>query len=337
MNLLSYLTLFIFSCTLVSCEIITTAAIIGGLTSLGGYYYQYLHCNYAECCTDDYIYLDLTKLDKLFENKLYGQHIAHKTITSALKGYFQHDQAKALTFSFHGTPGTGKNYVAKFIADSILKKGTESKYFHFFNGRISFPLKEKVDQYKVQLEETIKKALNACPRSLFVFDEIDKMPEGILNALVPFLDYNTWSMKQSTNKPIFIFLSNTGSRSIVQQLITLWENGVKREDTKLQDFENLISIGAFNEKGGFHFSDTIETSVIDHYIPFLPLEKEHVEKCIKVAFLKRKVKPTEQMIEEAFSHMTFDPPPHNLYSKSGCKRIEQKIATIIYSHKDHNV
>lgn len=337
MNILSYLTLFTFSFTLISCEILTTTAIIGGLTGIGGYYYNYLYCNYAECCTDDYIHMDLTKLDKLFENKLYGQHIAHKTIVSALKGYFQHDQTKVLALSFHGTPGTGKNYVAKFIADSLFKKGTESKYFHFFNGRISFPLKEEVNKYKLQLEETITKALNTCPRSLFVFDEVDKMPEGILNALVPFMDYNTWAIKESTNRAIFIFLSNTGSRSIVQQLITLWEKGVKREDTKLQDFENLISIGAFNEKGGLHFSDTIETSVIDHYIPFLPLEKEHVEKCIKVAFLKRKVTPTKEMVEEALSHMTFDPPPHNLYSKSGCKRIEHKISMIIYNYKVHKV
>jgi hypothetical protein len=31
----------------------------------------------------------------------------------------------------------------------------------------------------------------------------------------------------------------------------MWENGTKREDIKLKDFEELIRKGAFNEKGKF--------------------------------------------------------------------------------------
>jgi hypothetical protein len=29
-----------------------------------------------------------------------------------------------------------------------------------------------------------------CDRSLFVFDEVDKMPKGVLDAVKPFLDYH---------------------------------------------------------------------------------------------------------------------------------------------------
>lgn len=171
---------------------------------------------------------------------------------------------------------------------------------------------------------------------MFVFDEVDKMPEGLLNVLVPFLDYNIYhkSSKYSEsvyqNKAIFIFLSNTGSAQIVQHLAGLWEKGKKREDTRLQDFEKLIADGAFNEKGGFHHSDTIQTSVIDHYVPFLPLEEVHVRKCLAKAFSERGVTPKDEMIEEALSHLTFGPEPYNLYSMAGCKRIEQKVASIVY-------
>lgn len=162
------------------------------------------------------------------------------------------------------------------------------------------------------------------------------MPEGLLNVLVPFLDYNSYhkSTKHSEsmyqNKAIFIFLSNTGSTQIVQHLTNLWERGKNRDDTRLQDFEKLIADGAFNEKGGFHHSDTIQTSVIDHYVPFLPLEEMHVRKCLERAFTERGVIPKEEMIEEALSYLTFGPEPYNLYSMAGCKRIEQKVATIVY-------
>lgn len=171
---------------------------------------------------------------------------------------------------------------------------------------------------------------------MFVFDEVDKMPEGLLNVLVPFLDYNNYhkSIKNSEsvyqNKAIFIFLSNTGSAKIVHHLKNLWEKGKKREDTKLQDFEKLVASGAFFEKGGFHYSDTIQASVIDHYVPFLPLEEMHVRKCLAKSFTDRDVTPTEEMLEEVLSHLTFGPEPHNLYSMAGCKRIEQKVAAIVY-------
>jgi len=270
--------------------------------------------------------------------RLYGQHIAYETIINALRGHLEsRNSPKALVMSFHGTPGTGKNYVVQMIAKSFYKNGVESKFYHFFNGRNDFPLKRKVDEYKEELHKSISNSLQECERSMFVFDEVDKMPEGLLNVLVPFLDYNSYhkstkygeSMYQ--NKAIFIFLSNTGSANIVQYLTNLWQKGRKRENTRLQDFEKLIADGAFTEKGGLYRSDTIQTSVIDHYVPFLPLEEVHVRKCLVRAFAERgETNPKEEMIEEALSHLTFGPEPYNLYSMAGCKRIEQKVATIVY-------
>jgi hypothetical protein len=39
--------------------------------------------------------------------------------------------------------------------------------------------------------------------------------------------------------------------------------------------------------GGFHKSETIENFLIDHYIPFLPLEEGHVRQCIEAEFRHR--------------------------------------------------
>lgn len=195
-----------------------------------------------------------------------------------------------------------------------------------------------------ELIQIIIRSLEKCERSMFVFDEVDKMPIGLLNVLVPFLDYNRWIKSSryasnfiNTRKAIYIFLSNSGSSSITQRLLTLWEEGKQRQDVRLQDFENLISIGAFNEKGGFHHSDAIVANVIDHYVPFLPLEGLHVRKCLKKAFLNRNVNPTNEMIEEGLSYVVFGPPPHNLYAIAGCKRLEQKVASIIYAKKAERI
>ncbi|XP_018051666.1 PREDICTED: torsin-like protein [Atta colombica] len=318
-------------------ELITLGVLSGALSGLGYYAYDKYKCVYQECCTDEYIPADLDRLEYALTAKLYGQQIAHETIINALRGHLEnHNSHKALVMSFHGTPGTGKNYVVQMIAKAFYKNGVQSNYFHFFNGRNDFPLQRKVDDYQEELYKIIFNGLQQCERSMFVFDEVDKMPEGLLNVLVPFLDYNNYhkSTKNSKsvyqNKAIFIFLSNTGSTKIVQHLKNLWEKGKKREDTKLQDFETLVAGGAFTEKGGFHHSDTIQTSVIDHYVPFLPLEEVHVRKCLARSFTDRGVTPKEEMLQEALSYLTFGPEPLNLYSMAGCKRIEQKVATIVY-------
>jgi len=49
--------------------------------------------------------------------------------------------------------------------------------------------------------------------------------------------------------------------------------------------------------GGFHKSENIESNLIDHYVPFLPLEELHVRQCIQAEFRNRGVKfPSEEHI-----------------------------------------
>ncbi|XP_078045359.1 torsin-1A [Augochlora pura] len=312
-----------------------------GLSSLYGVFDETINivpCSFMECCNNKYISFDVNKLDDVLSETLYGQEIAHRVVISALRGHLsQVNPPKALVMSFHGPPGTGKTFVAQMIARSFYKKGEQSQYYHFFNGRNDFPLEQDVEHYKEELRKTIINSLKHCERSLFVFDEVDKMPEGVLNALVPFVDYNaqlkSWRFSSTvinTTKAVYIFLSNTGSSRIIQRLLTLWEEGKHRSQAKLQDFEYLISVGAFNEKGGLRHSDTIDTNLIDHYVPFLPLEEAHVKQCLLKAFVNRDIDPSIDMIESGISYVIFGPDPHNLYATSGCKRLEQKVAAIIY-------
>lgn len=192
------------------------------------------------------------------------------------------------------------------------------------------------------LRNRIVESLLACERSLFIFDEVDMMTEGLLDVLVPFIDYTkrTGVMYKgkhvyvTTNKAIFIFLSNTGGHQIVDRVLKFWEEGRGRDEMKLVDFQNLIELGAFNEKGGFQKSDTIRTSLIDYYVPFMPMEEEHVRLCMRDAFASR-MEPTKEMEEEVLSVVTWGPAPHNIFAKSGCKKIEQKVISVVYQNK-HN-
>ena len=49
-----------------------------------------------------------------------------------------------------------------------------------------------------------------------------------------------------------------------------------------RDLEGLIAKGAFSEDGGLHHANVIEKSLVDHFVPFLPIERRHVKQCILV-------------------------------------------------------
>lgn len=110
------------------------------------------YCSYMECCTPRHIPNDIDALKADFNEYLFGQHIANLTLIPALKShvYNWEKSQKPLVMSFHGTPGTGKNFVAELIAKRLYLAGDESGYVHRYRGRIDFPLETQVSYYRVK-------------------------------------------------------------------------------------------------------------------------------------------------------------------------------------------
>ena len=88
--------------------------------------------------------------------------------------------------------------------------------------------------------------MTRCKENIFIFDEVDKMPPGVLDIVKPFMDYYEVGPGEN-NIPtqllmylqhidgvdyrhnIFIFLSNTGGRDITGLALNHWNSGKKRE------------------------------------------------------------------------------------------------------------
>ena len=84
----------------------------------------------------------------------------------ALRSHLKKEKSnKALVLSFHGWTGTGKNYVAKFIAESLFKKGMKSGFVQIFISTVNFPDHSKVDIYKIELQKKIMDTV----RGLYLF------------------------------------------------------------------------------------------------------------------------------------------------------------------------
>jgi len=179
------------------------------------------------------------------------------------------------------------------------------------------------------IRKNVKAVIKNCPRALFIFDEVDKMPPGVLDALVPFIHHpgqvlDGYNYKQA----MYVFLSNSGANDITKITRQAWHDGRKREELHFKDFEQALSNEAFNSKGeelskktilksvkherlvvpcmvwmyfciyscrfnfvvgGLYKSRVIDKVLVDFFVPFLPLERQHVLSCIKVEANRHKM------------------------------------------------
>jgi torsin-1 len=328
-SLCSFVILHLVSFVL-SIEPISTG-IFFGLSAIGGFKYfddikLHTYCKYEECCMKELIPFDIMKLQASLQDRLFGQHIVQEKLFQAVASHYKEidKSQKPLVMSFHGTQGTGKNFVSNFIAEAVFERGTRSKFYHIFHGSQYLDV-DKVSEYKEQIKQDIFAAIEKCPYSIFVFDEVDKMPEGIFDSITSILDHHTLVRGKDFRKAIFIFLTNYGGEEITKVLYLLTHSkGLFRHDTKLHHFEDINKIGVYNREGGLKESRLITSAVIDFYLPFLPLEVQHVTECIKAEY-KSFGRPTvtSEMVEEILKYIGF----HSVtkFANTGCKTIHPKV------------
>lgn len=296
-------------------------------------------CYFGECChpndgTEWFIrYQSGTEslLNEL-KTKVYGQPLITEPIYKSLKAHMANESpSRPLIMYFSGWTGTGKTHVAKLIASSLFKKGMESEYVRYISSVYHFPVKiegtrEEIRQQQ-KLRDMIKETVSKCPRSLIILDELDKLPPGVVDGIQPLLDYvhNLDGVKY--NKAIFIFLSNTGAEKLNQLSYKMFREGKERKDLSRKDIEEILILESYNEKGGLGGSSILKRYSIGVFVPFLPLDRQHVRRCIKDAIEKQNVIPNDEaaLIEEIADEMTYFPNDTKLYSKSGCKGVEEKV------------
>ncbi|XP_058619130.1 torsin-1A-like isoform X2 [Onychostoma macrolepis] len=262
-------------------------------------------------------------------DSLFGQHIVSDVVLKAVSSFMtDKNPNKPLVLSLHGSTGTGKNHVAKIIARNIYKKGENCKHVHTYISEYNFPNKQYSHIYSAQLKQQIITAVYWFPRSMFIFDEMDKMHPQLIDIIKPFLDYNAQVDGVSFNKAIFIFLSNAGGNVITEVALDFWRSGRAREEIRMnsKELETKISENINkNSKGGFSHSSLVNNHLIDHYIPFLPLELEHVGQCAVAEMIHLNIKPNYDVALRVAKDMPFFPEKERVFAVKGCKSVRQKL------------
>ncbi|EAT44169.1 AAEL004448-PA [Aedes aegypti] len=314
-----------------------TVSVVAGLTGLvssaGWFGKDFLldntYCKFTECCRKPYIKADVAALKASLKGSLYGQHIVQDVLVNAIGAHYDNieNSRKPLVMSFHGTPGTGKNYVSDFVAAALYKNGISSKFVY----------KYTASDLDTDLAASVKQTVKNCPYSLFIFDEIERMPTGVFDSIVSLLDHHSALKGFDFTKSIFIFLSNSAGIEIAKKLKSLMDDGSYRDQTKLSDFERIAELAAYNLIGGLYRSGVIESHVIDHFVPFLPLEPRHVLLCIKKELQLQQCPETSENDIKKIMDEAMTPDKTEQFSNNGCKRLSKKVEAFCYQRRlKHN-
>lgn len=273
--------------------------------------------------------------------KLLGQHLVMKTVPNAIYNHINDNDndgndnkpKKPLVMSFHGLTGVGKTYLSQLIAKYIYYKGGKSAFVHTLIASKHFPDDDptKIKEYKNKLRDLVESETKKCGRSLFIFDETDKMPAGLTDVLKPFLDFHVHGIDGvDYSKNIFIFLNNIGGGEISDVALAQNRSGLPRESISSFKMEQILSVASLKKEHSWLKKNPKTVSLVDHFIPFLPLEKHHVKQCVGIEIMRR-VKGNKsdskykELVENVVNEIEFFPTGEDIFAVSGCKHVAKKV------------
>ncbi|XP_073731812.1 torsin-1A [Misgurnus anguillicaudatus] len=272
---------------------------------------------------------DAKEFKEDLRKSLYGQHIALETIHKSVSWFMKDpNPSKPLVLSLHGPTGVGKTHVTKIIARNIYEMGEKSKHVHKFIASYHFPNKAHAEMYEPQLKQWIIGNVSSFPHSMFIFDEMESMNPHLIDTIKAFLDYVSDVDGVSFHNAIFIFLSNAGQNVINNITLDFWREGKDREEIQMysKEMETKISQDIFNDgKSGFWHSCLLDHHLVDHFIPFLPLEERHVRQCVLDEMTNMNIAVDHNLVNKALREIPFFPPDEKIFSVKGCKTVKRKL------------
>ncbi|XP_078606407.1 uncharacterized protein LOC144879057 [Branchiostoma floridae x Branchiostoma japonicum] len=136
------------------------------------------------------------------------------------------------------------------IAEALFEGGLGSPNVHYYSATRHFMHRDEdhIMQYKDKLHREIPEKVQRCQHSMFIFDEMDKMPPNLIDTIKPFVEENMRVDGIDYRKAIFLFLSNTAASPIIDRALELRKGGDNRKSFVLKDFEQIIIKNALGEE-----------------------------------------------------------------------------------------
>ncbi|MCI4392656.1 hypothetical protein PGIGA_G00148220 [Pangasianodon gigas] len=285
-----------------------------------------IYCTISDSCDCDFK-PNIQGLEWDLYKNLYGQHLVQDIVSESVASFLQKQNPdRPLVLSFHGASGTGKSMVSSMLARHLYGTSMGSPYIHQYVPTLHFPLADRVKQYRSDLKHWVQGNLTACARSVFIFDEMEKMPPGVIDVLEPFLGPSHVVFQTNYRKAIYIFITTAGQEVINKVALENRQAGRDREEIQAEQLEEAIADSVYNnKKSGFYHSKIISAKRITRFVPFLPLCRRHVERCAQRELCQRGECQRRDVSVAVGGAMSYTPQDGQHFSSTGCKLVPAKV------------
>merc|ERR1711970_571350 len=204
----------------------------------------------------------------------------------------------------------------------------DSRFINYYSSTRHFKEADKVIEYGATLQHEIESNLTVCDRQLYIFDEARRYPPKLLDSLAQYFDQGSPQSSKAA-RSVFMFIYE-GDEPVVEWAIELNRGGINRDDITLRQAEERLVPYVMGDES-LQESTLVRNGLIQHHLPFLPLEQAHVRRCIRDAILSSGKRPTkedlEEMIDTVHSEVVFY--HEETFSTFGCKKITSKVRALL--------
>nr|XP_054769764.1 uncharacterized protein LOC129277635 [Lytechinus pictus] len=282
-------------------------------------------------------------LHSILQSQVFGQSIVVSHLPQLLSGILSKDvRDRTLVLMFHGQSGVGKTFVAELIGNKMFPEEAQSQCVYKFLPSFLEVREHLVTayDYSIALEDFIdngKSNYRTCPVGLYIIEDIDYVSSSsLLEAVALTLPGIRTRQAAQEQKMILFLMTNLQSEAVGDYLLSHLELGKNREDITLKELEPVMTkvpitqeYTAESENSEDHDVQRLEVhdklmAVVDHHIPFLPLERKHVIMCIQQTLTWKNVTLNENDVQWIADKLVFYPENNPVFSMSGCKKVEEK-------------
>ena len=264
---------------------IATACIVVGFAFAWLLYANAGHCGWnGRFCVDGLA----SRLEASLQSHLVGQEFAVAQLSALINDHLSEEQPrKPLVVSLHGPPGVGKSYFHRLLAAALYNVSgaadCEPGALNCAGYRVLFGLDHLAAEQGEQaslLRASVRSQLQRHPESLLVIEEYDKADCGSRGILRQLAD--------TASRTIIVLEANTGSA----HLFKLLESVGSRKALSPEAAQKALKDVVFHAWSNQRCEEPVDTqkllSLVDLFVPFLPLERRHVHRIISGLLVQRR-------------------------------------------------
>ncbi|GAB6031513.1 Torsin-1B [Chamberlinius hualienensis] len=244
---------------------------------------------------------EVDKLIRVLSDRVYGQELAIRTIVDELNKVESTREPYILALDFIGSTGTGKTYVSQIISHHLTKLGG-NVYWH-----TAPHLSASWLASRVVLQEI----------NVFIIDDYSQNLESFVQCIKQFKMLLKSSLPDilKLTKCLFVISSNRNAEDVVAVTVKANSQSILREKLTLKDFSFLLSVDGV--------PTALEDEVKHVFVPFLPLTRDHVAKCVKRIVGSFDMQPIhyDEYVSIVLNSLKYFPVENPIFSQLGCKKL----------------